>query len=79
MSELVHIKVLFLCASDILVARKIYCFMGHASIKDCSFCNISFQDEGDNRYCGAVDYTKRTQDHENSLSDKQRGHARLPN
>ena len=55
----VRVKVLLLCASsDIPAARKLAGFMGHAAIKGCSFCNISFQDEGGNRYCGPVDYTK---------------------
>ena len=55
----VQVKVLLLCASsDIPAARKLAGFMGHAAIKGCSFCNISFQDDHGNRYCAPADYTK---------------------
>lgn len=62
----VFVKVLLLCASsDIPAARKLAGFMGHAAIKGCSLCTISFQDNSGNRYCGPVDnnkWQKRTRD-----------------
>lgn len=62
----VFVKVLLLCASsDIPAARKLAGFMGHAAIKGCSLCAISFQDNSGNRYCGPVDnniWQKRTRD-----------------